>query len=150
MSQYISTMRKTQVRGFTLIELLIVVAIVGIMASLMIPRMTSQVEKSRSAEAKVTLGMIQRRQNDYFSANGAYLPVPVQDANAFRTLGMDVPDSQFYTYGCVTPPACTATRNGTSAGGGVMGSVVTMDVQTRTLTCAGVYSQTGSGGAACV
>ena len=50
----------TQNSGFTLIEIIIVVIIIGVLASLALPRMIKTVEFSRSAEALSTLGSVRQ------------------------------------------------------------------------------------------
>ena len=44
--------------GFTLLEIIIVIIIVGVLASVALPRLFSTIEFSRSAEAINTLGVI--------------------------------------------------------------------------------------------
>lgn len=58
--------------GMTLVELLIVVAIVGILASVALPSWNSQVQKVRRAEARNALLNVQLEQEKYRSTNGAY------------------------------------------------------------------------------
>ena len=54
-------------RGFTLVELLAAVAIVGVLATLAMPRYRAQVARGRQAEAKTNLGTIHKLQKAYFS-----------------------------------------------------------------------------------
>ena len=56
----------------TLVELLIVVAIVGILASVALPSWNSQVQKVRRADARNALLNVQLEQEKYRSTNGAY------------------------------------------------------------------------------
>ena len=56
----------------TLVELLIVVAIVGILASIALPSWNSQVQKVRIADARNALLNVQLEQEKYRSTNGAY------------------------------------------------------------------------------
>ena len=58
--------------GMTLVELLIVVAIVGILASIALPSWNSQVQKVRRADARNALLNVQLEQEKYRSTNGAY------------------------------------------------------------------------------
>lgn len=58
--------------GMTLVELLIVVAIVGILASVALPSWNSQVQKVRRADARNALLNVQLEQEKYRSTNGAY------------------------------------------------------------------------------
>lgn len=59
-------------KGFTLIEMMITVAIVGILAAIAYPSYTAQVQKSRRADAQVTLMEITQRQESYFLRNRSY------------------------------------------------------------------------------
>ena len=51
--------------GLTLMELIIVVIIIGILASVAVPRYVTVVEKGRSAEARRVMGMIRTAQEAY-------------------------------------------------------------------------------------
>ncbi len=59
-------------QAFTLIELMIVVAIVGIIASIAYPSYTEMVEKSRRADAKGALLGFANAMERYFTENNSY------------------------------------------------------------------------------
>ena len=58
--------------GFTLIELMIVVAIIGILASIAIPNFLRFQAKSKQSEARLLLSGIFTSQTSYFSENNRY------------------------------------------------------------------------------
>lgn len=59
--------------GFTLLEIIIVIIIVGVLASLALPRFFATVEYSRSTEAFVSLGAVrQALERCYLQRNGSY------------------------------------------------------------------------------
>ena len=58
--------------GFTLIELMIVVAIIGILASIAIPNFMSYQAKARQSEAKVGLGGIFTSATAFVAENGTF------------------------------------------------------------------------------
>ncbi|RZM02652.1 MAG: type IV pilin protein, partial [Variovorax sp.] len=59
--------------GFTLIELMIVVAIVGILATIAYPSYRESVLKGRRAEARTALLELMQQQERYMTQRGAYL-----------------------------------------------------------------------------
>ncbi|MRH77953.1 prepilin-type N-terminal cleavage/methylation domain-containing protein [Spiribacter sp. C176] len=61
-------------RGFTLIELMIVVAIVGILASIAIPAYSDYTVRAKVTEAVAAAGAIKTSVADYYYANGE-LPI---------------------------------------------------------------------------
>ncbi len=59
-------------RGFTLIELMIVVAIVGILASVAFPSYVESVRKSNRADAKSTMLQVASQEERYYTENNVY------------------------------------------------------------------------------
>jgi len=58
--------------GFTLLELLIVIVIIGILALLIIPNITSAPKKARDTQRKTDLKGIQKALEEYFVSNNVY------------------------------------------------------------------------------
>ena len=58
--------------GFTLVELLIVVAIIGVFATVGVPTFRTMVQKAKKSEAKVNLGGIYTSETAFFSEYGTY------------------------------------------------------------------------------
>ena len=65
-------------RGFTLIELMIVVAIVGILASMAIPKFSNLVRKSREAATKGALGILRSTVTIYYADTEGVYPVVLE------------------------------------------------------------------------
>lgn len=68
-------------KGFTLIELMIVVAIIGILATIAIPNFLEYQAKSKQSEAKVNLGAIGTCAVAYFGEYNSYKPVDASGAD---------------------------------------------------------------------
>ena len=58
--------------GFTLLELLIVIVIIGILALLIIPNITSAPKKARDTQRKTDLRAMQKALEEYFVSNNVY------------------------------------------------------------------------------
>ena len=63
-------------RGFTLIEVMVVIAIIGILAALIVPKIMSRPDEARRVAAKQDIGTIMQAMNLYRLDNGRY---PTQD-----------------------------------------------------------------------
>ena len=68
--------------GFTLLELLIVIVIIGILALLIIPNITSAPKKARDTTRKTDLKAIQKALEEYFVSNNAYPTSSATEASA--------------------------------------------------------------------
>ncbi len=78
-------------KGFTLVEVMVVVAIIGIMATIAIPSFIRYQVKSRQAEARSTLGGIFVSQTAHFATESTY--------DDFNRIGFDLAGtSNRYTY----------------------------------------------------
>ncbi len=68
-------------KGFTLIELMIVVAIIGILAAIAVPKFAELIKKSREGALKGTLSSARSALRVYYSDNEAIYPAGPAGAN---------------------------------------------------------------------
>ncbi|MBW2495070.1 MAG: prepilin-type N-terminal cleavage/methylation domain-containing protein [Deltaproteobacteria bacterium] len=94
--------------GFTLLELMMAVAVIGVLAAIAIPLLTSYQLRSKSAEAKTNLGAIRVLEETYYSENQTYrsanaepAAVPGSVAVAFDGLTSDFQPLGFVPQGPV-------------------------------------------------
>lgn len=124
-------------KGFTLIEVMIVVAILGIIASIALPAYQDSVRKAKRADAQGALLSFANAMERYFTTNGSYTgataagvyvaQVPVDGGTAYYNLSVEVDGGSFYTL--------TAAATGSMAGDGDF-----------TLTSTGVREWDGNAG----
>jgi len=90
-----ATTNNSQMRaGFTMIELIFVIVIIGILASVAIPRLAATRDDAKIATALSETGMILRETTSYYTANGHFDDVAsnmsnVADLNASNTGTVD-------------------------------------------------------------
>ncbi|MFA7349491.1 MAG: prepilin-type N-terminal cleavage/methylation domain-containing protein [Methylotenera sp.] len=136
----------TQSKGFTLIELMIVVAIIGILASIAVPAYSDYILRGRAAEATSKLADLRVKMEQSFQDNRFYTcPTAAELASG----------AQYFGYGCATVgvPAMAYTLTATGdATRGMTGFAFTIDENNaKTSTFAGypgatcwLTSKTGS------
>ena len=83
-------------QGFTLIELMVVIVIIGVLASLAIPRFTEASAKAKAAEAPRVLASYE---SAYLAAVAELPATEVEDGIPLKDLVFEVPnDSKWWTY----------------------------------------------------
>jgi type IV pilus assembly protein PilE len=97
------TIRNKNESGFTLIELMIVVAIVGILAAIAMPSYSAFLKKSKTTEAKTTLGTLATMEEAYRAEHDTYATVTFD-------LGFSNTGTTYFV-----PPTISATQNAFTA-----------------------------------
>lgn len=69
-------------KGFTLIELMIVVAIIGILAAIAIPKFADLIRKSKEGATKGSMGAMRSALTIYYGEQEGIYPMPVDDVDA--------------------------------------------------------------------
>lgn len=95
-------------KGFSLTELMIVVAIIGILATLAIPKFLQYQAKAKQTEAKTNLVALHTAEIAYFAENNGY----IDDFNAIGFGISGASQRYYYELGSATlgtlPQGCTA------------------------------------------
>ena len=114
-------------RGFTLVELMVVVAIIGVLASVAIPSFLNYQLSSKRAEAFSNLAALAKAQKSYFAEFNTYIDVASEPTGnggnggpttikrdktaidaAFATVGWTPDGNVFFDYDTVTPDSSGA------------------------------------------
>ena len=69
-------------RGFSLLELMIVVSIIGILASIALPKYADMIQKAQEGTLKGNLGALRSALSIYYADNAGFSPVCTAGANS--------------------------------------------------------------------
>jgi len=122
----------TSMKGFTLTELMIVIAIIGILASIALPAYQNSITKSRRADAQGALLGFANAMERHFTTNSSYLgaagtqasPIDTGSPWIFSSRSPVDTSTTFYNLTISTATATmftlTATPTGPQVGDGIM------------------------------
>jgi prepilin-type N-terminal cleavage/methylation domain-containing protein len=103
--------RRARCAGFTLIELMIVVAIIGILAAVAIPKFSNLIRKSKEGSTKGNLGNMRSVLSIYYADNEGYYPADIWNSNSAVFSGYLVPKYVAKIPSCEMPNYHVASNN---------------------------------------
>lgn len=121
--------RNTKQGGFTLIELMIVVAIIGVLASIAVPQYQNYVARAQVSEAISLASSAKTAVSEYYVTNGAF---PANNTTAGISDAADIKGSYVASVTVGTDGVITAKMKAASTdGGGVVGALANTTLDFR-------------------
>jgi prepilin-type N-terminal cleavage/methylation domain-containing protein len=105
-------------RGFTLIELMIVVAIIGILAAIAIPKFAELIRKSNEGSSKGNLGAIRSALSIYYGDMEGLYPVELASLTLNGKYMASIPKSKAPNYHPDSSEVSTGSANAVTDAGG--------------------------------
>ena len=106
--------RQRRARGFTLIEIMVVVVIMGILASLVVPKLIARTGESKVAAAKVDIATVMQALKLYRLDNQRYPTTELRAINLPKRIAVNSADGYFAAcaagYGLIQAPHYHAMR----------------------------------------
>jgi len=81
-NHHLQNIRRLKVKGMTLIELLLVLALIGILLSMAVPKLMPLIGRTKSLEAQMQLKHVLNLEKNYFYINSKY-------SNSLEDLGFE-------------------------------------------------------------
>ena len=132
--------RKLNKKGFTLLEVIIVVIIVGVLASLALPRLFASVDFSRSTEALNSMIPIRKALEECYMLNNQ----DYQPCDDFAVLTVEDPGNSpgaSFSYAITSPAADTYSVVATLNSDAASKITIMQNATTVSKTGSGVFSQ---------
>jgi prepilin-type N-terminal cleavage/methylation domain-containing protein len=120
-------MVKSKKSGFTLIELMIVVAIIGILAAIAIPKFAELIRKSGEGASKGNLGSIRSALSIYYGDMEGQYPAQIQGLTVAGKYLATVPNAKTPNYHTDASSEIDGTLVGVSDAGGWAYNNITTD-----------------------
>lgn len=128
MSTSLHPQHRLKAKGFTLIEVMIVVAIIGILASVAYPSYTDYVRRGQVTEAFTQLSTWRTKMEQYYQDNRNYGTDGVCAADASANSWNGFAATEHFTYACVSSDSDQKfTITATGSAGAAAGNDFTID-----------------------